>query len=248
MQVATPVMQAVEFGGFSAALDARRERAHRRAQAHSAQVRVLRAAIPLGSVAAGLLIAAATWFNPFGSMGVTVSLGALSVSGSKVTMESPRLTGYRGKDAKPYEVTAKAALQDVRRPTVLELQSMKGQIHADESGGLAHLEAAAGVFDTQKESLELSRSIRLWTDKGQEARLTSAQVNFKAGTLTSREPVAVTLPNGTIHADGVDVADSGKTISFVGHVRTVFDGGVAGAGESPPLLRTSSAEVKDDQP
>ncbi|MFE1601737.1 LPS export ABC transporter periplasmic protein LptC [Methylobacterium sp. ID0610] len=240
-------MEAVEIPGPGLApLDARRQRAHRRAQRHSAQVRFLRVAIPLGAAAAVLAVAAVAWLDPFGALGVTVSLGEVSVSGSKVTMESPRLTGYRGKDGRPYEVTAKAALQDVRRPTVIELQSMKGRMQADETGTQSHLEAAAGVFDTQKESLELSRSIRLWTDKGQEARLTSAQVNFKAGTLNSREPVTVTLPNGTIRSDGLEVVDNGRSISFVGNVKTVFDGGVTGTGDAP--VRTSAAEVKDDQP
>ncbi len=245
--VGSPVMQAVEIPGLAApALDSRRLRAHRRAQAHSARVRFLRRAIPLGSAAAILAVAAVTWLDPFGALGVTVTLGEVSVSGSKVTMERPRLTGYRGKDGRPYEVTARAALQDVRRPTVIELQSMRGQMQSDEAGTLSHLEAQSGVFDTQRESLDLSRSIRLWTDKGQEARLSSAQVNFKAGTLTSREPVSVTLPNGTIQADALDVVENGKTISFIGNVKTVFDGGVTGSGG--PALRTSAAEVKDDQP
>ncbi|WP_244424579.1 LPS export ABC transporter periplasmic protein LptC [Methylobacterium nodulans] len=245
--MASPVMEAVETLGHGVTpLDARRLRAHRRAQRHSAQVRFLRLAIPLGSAAAVLAVAAVTWLDPFGALGVTVSLGEVSVSGSKVTMESPRLTGYRGKDGRPYEVTAKAALQDVRRPTVIELQNMKGHMQADETGALSHLEALSGVFDTQKESLELSRSIRLWTDKGQEARLSSAQVNFKAGTMNSREPVTVTLPNGTIRSDGLEVVDNGRTISFIGNVKTVFDGGVTGADAAP--VRTSSAEVKDNQP
>ncbi|MGY2049266.1 LPS export ABC transporter periplasmic protein LptC [Methylobacterium sp. JK268] len=234
-------------GPNPAGINPLRLRAHRRAQAHSARVRFLRRAIPVGSAAAVLAVAAVTWLDPFGALGVTVSLGAVSVSGSKVTMEHPRLTGYRGKDGRPYVVTATAALQDVRHPTVIELQDMVGHMQADESGGRSHIEARTGVFDTQRESLDLTRNIRMWTDKGQEARLSSAQVNFKAGTLSSREPVAVTLPNGTINADTLDVIDNGRTISFVGRVRAVFDGGVTG-GADAPTLRTSSAEVKDDQP
>ncbi|GJE01534.1 lipopolysaccharide-assembly, LptC-related protein [Methylobacterium isbiliense] len=239
--MATSVLEPVETTGHPS-LDPRRLRAHGRARRHSALVRALRVMIPVGSAAAGLAIVIGTYFNPFADLGVSVSLGSIGVSGSKVTMESPRLAGYRGKDNRPYEVTARAALQDVRRPFVIELQSMKGRIHTDEAGGLAHLEAASGVFDTQKESLDLARSIRLWTDKGQEARLSSAQVNFKAGTLTSREAVAVTLPDGTIRADGLDVTDNGKTISFVGNVRAVF------GGDTAMPLRTSSAEVREDKP
>ena len=43
--------------------------------------------------------------------------GPLSLSGTKITMENPRLTGYRERDLRPYEVTAIAAMQDMRKPT-----------------------------------------------------------------------------------------------------------------------------------
>ncbi|GJD49163.1 hypothetical protein OPKNFCMD_1893 [Methylobacterium crusticola] len=247
--MATPLLEAVQTPLPLPAADPRRLRAHRQARRHSAHVRWLRRAIPLGAGAAGLAIVVGTWLNPFADLGVSVSLGSIGVSGSKVTMESPRLAGYRSKDNRPYEVTARAALQDVRKPFVIELQSMRGRLNTDQSGGLAHVEATAGIFDTQKEALDLSQHIRLWTDKGQEARLTSAHVDFKAGTMTSREAVTVTLPSGTIRADGLDVAESGKVISFVGNVKAVFasrDDARDEAGATP--LRTSEALIKDDQP
>jgi lipopolysaccharide export system protein LptC len=229
-------------------LDPRRRRAHARARRHSVLVRWLRRAIPLGAGAAGLAIVVGTWLNPFADLGVSVSLGSIGVSGSKVTMESPRLSGYRSKDNRPYVVTAKAALQDVRKPFVIELQNMLGRLTTDESGGLAHIEATAGIFDTQKEALDLSQHIRLWTDKGQEARLTSAHVDFKAGAMSSREAVTVTMPTGSIKADGLDVTESGKTISFVGNVKAVFSQSTPSQepSEQDPPLRTTEAQIKDD--
>ncbi|WP_298951326.1 LPS export ABC transporter periplasmic protein LptC [uncultured Methylobacterium sp.] len=248
----TPVLEAVETSipaepsPTGPAGDARRSRAHRRARRHSAQVRWLRRAIPLAAGLSALAIAAAAWLNPFADLGVSVSLGSIGVSGSKVTMESPRLSGYRSKDNRPYEVTARAALQDVRKPFIIELESMRGRLITDANGGLAHIEAAAGVFDTQKEALELNRSIRLWTDKGQEARLTSAHVDFKSGSMTSAEPVTVTMPTGSIRSDTIAVAENGKTISFVGNVKAVFTS--QPEPEAPVTLRTSSAEIRDDRP
>lgn len=245
-QVATTLLDAVPSPA-GPALDSRRLRAHTRARRHSAQVRWLRRAIPLGAGAAGLAIVVGTWLNPFADLGVSVSLGSIGVSGSKVTMESPRLSGYRSKDNRPYVVTAKAALQDVRKPFVIELQNMLGRLTTDESGGLAHIEATAGVFDTQKEALELSQHIRLWTDKGQEARLTSAHVDFKAGAMSSREAVTVTMPTGSIRADGLEVTESGKTISFVGNVKAVFSNHAPSeTSEQDPPLRTTEAQIKDD--
>ncbi|UHC16894.1 LPS export ABC transporter periplasmic protein LptC [Methylobacterium currus] len=250
--MATTLLQASSLDALPSAagpgLDPRRLRAHARARRHSALVRWLRRAIPLGAGAAGLAIVVGTWLNPFADLGVSVSLGSIGVSGSKVTMESPRLSGYRSKDNRPYVVTAKAALQDVRKPFVIELQNMLGRLTTDESGGLAHIEATAGIFDTQKEALDLSQHIRLWTDKGQEARLTSAHVDFKAGAMSSREAVTVTMPTGSIKADGLEVTESGKTISFVGNVKAVFSQSTPSqdSSEQDPPLRTTEAQIKDD--
>lgn len=249
------VVDAIETGerpGTRA--DARRTRAHARARNHSAQVRRLRRLIPFAAGTAVLALAAVTLLNPFGSLVPGVTLGPVSLSGSKVKMESPRLSGFR-KGSQGYEVTATAALQDVRKPTLIELQAMKGRLDTDDKGGLAHLEASAGVFDTARESLELERDIRLWTDKGEEVRLKSASVDFKAGTVKSADPVTVAVPTGSIAADSLDVVDNGRVISFIGNVRTIFHAAdkpgkaeperIAEAAASRPRILTSAAEPTD---
>ena len=216
-------------------------RAYRKARRHSAWVRVFRFAIPLGAVIA--------IFDPLGRMG-GLSLGPVSLSGTKITMEKPKLTGYR-KDNRAYEVTAVAAFQDVRKPTIVELKDMKGRMTMDEAGTQAHLEAASGIFDSQKEHLELQQQVYVRTDNNQQAWLKSARIDFKAGTLASKDPVKVSMPGTTIEADAVDIIDSGKVISFIGRVRTVFENGASLPTPSPdkkppegPALagRTSQAE------
>ena len=200
--------------------DAGRGRAFAAARRHSGRVRLLKLAIPIGSAVAVVLIAAATYFNPLGRFS-GLTLGPLSVSGTKIAMENPRLTGFR-KDARPYEVTAKAAYQDIRRPGTIELADMKGRLVLDDVGSLADLVSAAGMFDTSKELLELSRDIRITTSKGDEVLLRSATVDLKAGTVVSKEPVRITTASGIVEAEGVQVSESGRTVSFTGRVRTQF--------------------------
>lgn len=209
-------------GGIATApaLDPRRARMHRAARRHTRLVRGLRRAIPLGAAAATAFVAAA-WLNPFAGLGAGVTLGPVSVQGTKVTMDHPKLSGFR-KDDRRYEVTAEAAFQDVRKPLVIELQTLRGHAVMDDKGALAHLEAASGVFDTQKETLELRRDIRLRTDARQEARLSTASIDLKAGTMRSSEPVTVTFPQGSIEAASLEVGQGGKTLSFVGSVHAVF--------------------------
>ena len=198
-----------------------RVRAYAQAQRHSIYVRLFRRTIPIAAVVAVGCILVIAIFDPFGRMG-NHSLGPVSLSGTQITMENPRLTGYR-KDQRSYEVTAEAAMQDVRKPTVVELKQMRARMATDDRGGMARLEAATGVFDTQKERLELKQEIRVTTDAGHAARLASASVDFKAGTVVSREPVTITLTNGAVEADQLEISDNGKVIAFIGRVRTVLE-------------------------
>ena len=196
-------------------------RAYAKARRHSRWVRFFRIVIPVGATLAIGTVAAIAIFDPFGRMG-TLTLGSVSLKDSKITMEQPRLTGFR-KDARGYEVTAVAALQDVRKPTVIELKEMRARMTVDAEGTQAYLTAATGVFDTQKDQLELTSDIHVRTDKDQEAWLKSARADFKAGTMSSKEPVRVKLPNATVEADSLEITDGGKVISFIGSVRTVLE-------------------------
>lgn len=230
-------------GAIAANENARRTRAHGRAVRHSARVRLLRRVIPAVAGIAVLGIAGTVLYGPFSGSVPNVSIGPVSVSGTKVTMENPKLSGFR-KGERGYEVTAAAALQDVRKPSLIELQAMKGHIATDDKGGLARIEAKAGLFDSSRETLSLEQDIRVWTDKGEEARLKSASVDFKAGSVKSAEAVTVTVPTGSITADSLDVVENGKTISFVGNVHALFHQGKGGT-EPSERIRTSSAEAPE---
>ncbi|CAA9349117.1 MAG: FIG00793979: hypothetical protein, partial [uncultured Microvirga sp.] len=202
-------------------------RAYQQAHRHSSRVRFFRRVIPIGAVIAIGFVAVVAVFNPFGKI-AGLTMGPISLSGTQVTMESPRLSGYR-KDNRAYEVTAVAAMQDVRRPTVIELRDMKARLTLDDAGTVARLEADTGLFDTQKEQLEVRQNVRVRTDGGQEADLRSASVDLKAGTVVSNEPVTVRLPDATVEANSLNIRDSGKIITFIGNVKTVIDPGAAEA-------------------
>lgn len=207
--------------GHEVATPRRRGRAFTKAHRHSRWVRFFKIAIPLGSALgiAGVIFVA--YFDPFRNVqGLT--LGPVSISGTQVAMENPKLTGFRN-DNRPYEVTATQALQDVKKPNIVELRDMKAKITMNDQGGIARLEAKNGTLDTQRERMSLRDDVRVWTENGQEVKLRSASVNFKAGTVVSKEPVVVTLTNGVINATGVEVTENGKVLRFSGRVSTVFE-------------------------
>lgn len=228
--------------GNGQAVAAARTRAHARAYRHSGRVRTMRRLIPVVAGGAVALLLGYL-FNPFAAQLPGVSVGPVTLAGSKVRMENPRLSGFR-QGTRGYEVTADAALQDVRKPSQIELQQMRGHIATDNQGGIARLSATSGLFDTAREALDLKDDIRIWTDKGEEARLRSAAVAFKTGSISSQEPVTVSSPRANVKADTLDVVENGKRISFVGNVHVVIVSDAQGEKPQARIL-TSDAEAAD---
>ncbi len=217
---------------------ARIDAAYGQALAHSRRVRLLRKGIPLACGAAFAALVVAPWLNPFRSVG-NIGLGPLSLSGSKVTMDNPKLTGFR-KDNKPYELIAKTATQDIRKPNVIELNDMNARLQMEQDGWVRLL-ADTGVFDSQKEQMQLRGAVKLRTDQGHDVQLKSADIDFKAATVNSREPVTVTSGGTRIDASALEVTDNGAKISFIGGVTAVVENsgvalspnaGAAGQGAS----------------
>ena len=210
----------------------RRSRTFAAARSHSRFVKLLKFAIPAGSLLAVGLVVAWSLFNPFARIpGLTV--GPISMSGSKIAMESPRLTGFR-KDNRAYEVTATTAYQDIRKPNVIELKDMKARLAIDDAGTMANLVSRTGIFDTGKEHLDLRDEIRVWTETGEQVELKSASIDFKTGSGVSHEAVKITTPTLKLDANGMEIGDNGQRITFTGNVKTVLirEGDAARPGPS----------------
>src|SRR5262245_107092 len=100
----------------------------RGARRHSAHVRFLRKAIPVGAAGGIAVVTLLSWFNPLRAVSeLPVTLDKVVVSGTKVTMEAPKLNGFT-RDNRAYTVTAEAATQDLTKPTLPELTSIRGKL------------------------------------------------------------------------------------------------------------------------
>ena len=195
-----------------------REQAFAKAKRRSGRVRLLRRGIligGLGAVAAGLVIA---FFNPFATKLGSLGFTALSVEGTKIIMDRPKLAGFRS-DGQAYLLTAERALQDIKQPTVAQLQTVDGEMGM--AGGEAtHLSADAGVYDNLAEHMELSGNVRIKNGRFT-VLLRSAKFDFKSGVYGSDERVEVQGSDGTtIFADRGSAINHGQELTFDGHVRT----------------------------
>ena len=206
-------MYSVQNPTYQVGLEARFARAAR----HSRLVRVLRVAVPavVGLVLAALVAIAV--FNPFRVLSkLPLDMGNLVVSGTKITMESPHLSGFTP-DKRPYEMWAKTATQDITDPDHVELHTLRAKVLMEDQTTVT-MDARTGLFDTKTQILDLRKDIFLQSSTGYEARLTHALVDMAQGTVTSEQPVDVKLLNGTLTADRMKVTEKGDVVRFEDNV------------------------------
>jgi len=193
------------------------DRVFRAAARHSRFVRFLRMAIPAGIIVTAIVIVVATFFNPFRLMAAfPIDPGKVSLSGTKIVMELPRLHGFTN-DSRPYELTARAAAQDLTKPELLELKDITARMQM-QGGQHVDLNSINGLYDTKTEILKLKDHIVLVSSDGYEAHLSEATVNVTTGYIVSESPVQVKLLNGWLDANRLEVLENGDLIRFGGGI------------------------------
>src|SRR6201986_2664956 len=141
---------------------------------HSRMVRILRVAVPAVVLLSMATIVLVSVFNPFRMLlpKLPLDIGNLVVSGTKITMESPHLSGYSN-DQRPYELWAKTATQDLTDPDHVDLQALRAKFMMEDRSNVT-LDARSGLFDSKQQLLELKKDIFLQSSTGYEARMTQA--------------------------------------------------------------------------
>lgn len=190
-----------------------RERLFRAAARHSRFVRFCRGAIPVTLVLIVATVAALAYFKPLHMLAkLPIDPTKLALSGTKITMAAPRLGGFT-RDGRAYDLTARAAAQDLTNPGVLELKDVQAHVEMQDKSVL-QLAAAAGQYDTKIDALMLKKDIVLTSSTGYAAKLNEAMFDMKKNTIISEQPVEVTLSNGTVNANRLEVMDNGDLIRF----------------------------------
>jgi lipopolysaccharide export system protein LptC len=188
------------------------DRVFRSAARHSRLVRFLRFALPgIILVIAGVILAA-TFVKPFKIGNFPIDPGKVTLSGTKIVMELPRLTGFTT-DSRPYEMIAHTAMQDLTRPDILELKDIDAKVETKD-GQHVTIKSINGIYDTKGEVLKLNNHITLSTASGYEGRLSEATVHVASGRVVSESPVEVKLPNGMLHANRLEVTENGAVVVF----------------------------------
>jgi len=146
---------------------------------HSRMVRTLRVAVPAAVVLAlASIVAIQLFFNPFQQAlsKLPVDMGNVVVSGTKITMETPHLAGF-STDQRPYELWAKAAVQDLANPDQVELRTLRAKVMMEDKSTVT-MDARTGFFDSKQQLLDLRKDIFLQSSTGYEAKLSQAYVDI----------------------------------------------------------------------
>lgn len=206
-------LQSVRDPTYLAALEARFAVAAR----HSRRVRFARRAIPAVIGFALFVVLGLSFFNPFRMIAnLPIDIGKISVSGTTITMEAPHMAGFTS-DKRPYEVTARNARQDVKDPTNVDLDFIKGHVTMEDQS-LVFIDARRGNFNNKTQMLHLQEKIFLKSTTGYEAWLTDALVDMDKSSVHSDQPVKVKLLNGNLDAKNLDIIDNGVLVTFGGGV------------------------------
>lgn len=193
------------------------ERAFRRAMRHSRRVRRLRVLIPvlIATLLAGIVLV--RWLDPLRVLArLPASTKGLVISGTKIKMEAPRLSGYTS-DSRWYELTAESAAQDIMKPNVIELNNVRAKLQTPDKSTI-DITAIDGVFDRSNGMLTLDHEIKLSSDNGLHIRLDGAVINTATSEIVSSKPVEVKTQQVTIRADRIEVTGGGELVSFIGGV------------------------------
>jgi lipopolysaccharide export system protein LptC len=196
-------------------------RALRAARRHSRLVRALRVAVPLAVVLGLGLVTLVTYFNPLRMLGkLPIDVSNLVISGTKITMEQPRLAGFT-RDARAYDLTATAAAQDMTKPNIVELTNIRAKVQMQDKS-LMQLTANTGTYDTKSEILKLDKNILLISSTGYQGELSEAVVDIRKGHVVSDQPVVVKMLQGRLNAKRLEIFNSGELVRFDGGVDMVM--------------------------
>jgi lipopolysaccharide export system protein LptC len=198
------------------------DRLFRAARRHSRTVHAMRWGLPIMVVVVTAIVGIAAWLNPLQMLTrLPVELGSVVVSGTKITMQQPRLAGVT-RDARLYEVVATAAAQDVTNPDVLELEGVRASLELRDNTKL-DIRAQRGLYNNKTELLTLRQEVVILSANYQ-AWLNEAVFDVRKNTLLSETPVTVKMLQSTITANRLEVTSSGEVIHFDRGVTVEMDG------------------------
>ncbi|MCI5077904.1 LPS export ABC transporter periplasmic protein LptC [Oricola sp.] len=200
--------------------EAARQRAYRSARSHSGRVRFAKFALPVIGVLALLFMVGWMWLSRI-VPDINVDVSASSIRDGKLVMANPKLDGYTSGDL-PYSLQAARAIQELTGEGAVDLEEILAAVPFGE-GDRATVTALAGRYNSEANTLTLRESIEVESTNGMSASFKSADLDLAAGSLTTEDPVRISMPGATIEADRLEVSNNGRRLLFESRVKLVVE-------------------------
>jgi lipopolysaccharide export system protein LptC len=105
----------------------------------------------------------------------------------------------------------------------VELKEIQARMEFQDRSNV-EMRAVTGTYNTKAEHLLLSEQITLTSSKGYQGLLTEAAVDMRKGSIVSAKPIRITMPNGVLESNRLQVLESGDVIRFEGGVVLTLEG------------------------
>lgn len=188
---------------------------------------LLRLVVP--AAALGLIGSLVAW--PLINVGdgrfrLEITESGFTISG-RDEMLNPRFVGTDSAN-QPYTISAETAMRPAGDDDVIFLIAPQGDITLD-GGDWLSVSADQGLFDRVAETLELTGSVKLFTDTGFAVNTDQITFDLKLGSAVSDRPVHGQGPWGLIDSVGFRYQPEGRVFHFAGRPTLIlFAGGDEG--------------------
>jgi len=193
--------------------------AYTRALFHSARVKRLKILLPVAAVIISLVFIAVSVVRAY--LPEAIQIEGAKIEDGKVVMQRPAIAG-RNANGINYSMVAEKALQDIRNPNLITLKTIKASMPVN-SDVIAHVLAESADFDRSADTLKMHEPFTINMDNGIHAEFQGADLDIKAGKLTTDQPVAIQKGAASVVAQSLKMTDKGNVIEFDGQVRMHID-------------------------
>jgi lipopolysaccharide export system protein LptC len=190
---------------------------------HSVRVLWLRRGIIVFCCFLAVLIGSFVVFDPFRRLPKNVSIGQVSMDGTKVIIASPKIAGLQ-QNGRAYEITSLSGNEDILKPNIIELNGVNAKIGLADASKLQIL-AANGIYDSETNEVLLNGDVSISNATNYNIKMRQAVLNFKTNVLNSETLIAMDIDGGSITGQAITISENGDRISFARDVHSIFQTG-----------------------
>jgi lipopolysaccharide export system protein LptC len=209
---------------------------------YSRFVRIMKVMLPL--VALSLIVLVVVYSTGRESK-VRIDFTEVGAIDKDRQLVNPKLTGTDGR-GQPFTVTAKGATQAPGKARNLTIDEVTADITMQDKSWI-QVGAIEGLLDVEGKTLDLRKSINIYSDKGYECHTDVARYDFGSGLLKGDAPIRCQGPMGVFNAQKFEGLRDPGILRFMGGVTTTYTP-AARTGEALTAAETNPEGIAEPLP